>query len=225
MVRMARGNEIRIALVEDDDRVADGLVATIDKSERYRVHACYTTLAEARLHLPNQHIDILMVDLGLPDGDGVSLIRDVATNRPSVRILVFSAHTEERKVLRSLHAGAHGYVLKDASDFRLLETLDHLMDGGSPLTPSVAVCVLKHLKSLAIADCEDTRDNCNPLTSRETEVLTHIARGMSNAEIGDYLNVTINTVRAHTKSIFRKLSVHSRSAAIYRAVDDGIIEI
>lgn len=220
-----RKREICIALVEDDHEVAGRLQHVLDRSVHYRLAGCFSNLTDARPGLQQSAFDILLVDLGLPDGDGVELIEEVAEHRPEVRILVFSSHSDERGVLRSLQAGAHGYVLKDGADDRLLETLDQLMDGGAPLTPSVAVCVLKHLKRPMLPLQDAAIDKENPLTSRETEVLTHIARGMSNAEIGDYLNVTINTVRAHTKNIFRKLSVHSRAAAIYRALDDGIIQM
>jgi DNA-binding NarL/FixJ family response regulator len=217
--------EIRVALVEDDPEVARRIERVLDQSAHYRVAVCFSNFVDAYQGWQRSPFDILLVDLGLPDGDGVDLIEDVAAHRPDARILVFSSHSDERGVVRSLQAGAHGYVLKDGPDARLLESFDQLMDGGAPLTPSVAVCVLKHLKQPGLpVQCAAT-DRENPLTSRETEVLTHIARGMSNAEIGDYLNVTINTVRAHTKNIFRKLSVHSRAAAIYRALDDGIIHM
>ena len=215
---------VHVALVEDDPQVARRLQRILDQSSKYLQSVCFTCLTDAIAGWRHIDIDILLVDLGLPDGNGVELIRVVAENRPSIKILVFSSHSEERGVLRSLQAGAHGYVLKDGAEDRLLETLDHLMDGGAPLTPSVAVCVLKYLKQPVSNTSMATVDRQNPLTSREIEVLTHIARGMSNAEIGDFLNVTINTVRAHTKNIFRKLSVHSRAAAIYRARDDGFID-
>lgn len=217
--------EIRIALVEDDLEVAHRIERLLDRSARYHLAVCFPNFVDAYQGWQHSQFDILLVDLGLPDGDGVDLIEQVAEHRPGARILVFSSYSDERGVVRSLQAGAHGYVLKDGPDDRLLESFDQLMDGGAPLTPSVAVCVLKHLKQPMSQVRNEATDRQNPLTSRETEVLTHIARGMSNAKIGDYLNVTINTVRAHTKNIFRKLSVHSRAAAIYRALDDGIIQM
>ncbi|MEM7256554.1 MAG: response regulator transcription factor [Pseudomonadota bacterium] len=211
--------------MEDDPEVTHRIERVLERSASYCLAVCFSNFIDAYHGWQRSHFDILLVDLGLPDGDGVDLIEEVAEHRPGARILVFSSHSDELGVLRSLQAGAHGYVLKDGPDDRLLESFDQLMDGGAPLTPSVAACVLKHLKRPLSQERHAATDRESPLTIRETEVLTHIARGMSNAEIGDYLNVTINTVRAHTKNIFRKLSVHSRAAAIYRALDDGIIQM
>lgn len=222
----------RIAIVEDDPRVQKALMRAIESSGRLHVVLCAGSVMEAR-HWMQDHpeplsVQVWLVDLGLPDGSGLSVIQQARQHHPASEIMVVSAFGDETKVLDSIAAGANGYLLKGQGDEDLVAHIDDLLQGGSPMSPIIARQVLNRMKaSRSFQQVRDMppspQDEAQALTDRESTVLNLIARGYRYDEVGAEMALSTNTVRHHIKNIYSKLSVHSKGAAIYEANRRGWI--
>jgi DNA-binding NarL/FixJ family response regulator len=167
-------------------------------------------------------LDAVFLDLGLPDGDGFGLIRRIRQLHPDCEILVITVFADEQRVLRSLESGASGYILKtDLPQYagRLLSTI---VSGGSPISPAIARRLIERLRPAAPrARAEQGHE---PLSQREAEILGLCAKGLRYAEIASALGLSVHTVNAHLKSVYRKLMVNSRGEAVYEARRAGLLD-
>ncbi|MDX8384126.1 MAG: response regulator transcription factor [Ghiorsea sp.] len=217
-------------LLEDEKPTRDFLSACISIHEDLNLVAAEATCAAAISTLKNHKPDVLVTDLSLPDGNGVDVIREAKQLHPDIEILVVSMFGDEENVVAALEAGASGYLLKKQAFDELGDAIMCLVRGESAISPEVARHLLKRFKKeddqlkKASDDKVKRTDQVNPLTSREREVLDLIAKGYSYNEIAVAFSLSTNTVRAHIRNIYRKLSVRSRSEAVFEAVHLGIID-
>jgi len=178
-------------------------------------------VAEARRWLEANTPHIVLTDLGLPDGSGIEVIGHALRLHPQCEVLVISIFGDDTHVVAAIEAGASGYLLKDSSLAPLGGQLQHLRDGGSPLSPQIARTLIRRQRPTPARADVDTgaADSAGRtvLTEREFEVLTFIAKGFSYHEGAAMLGVSTNTVRTHVKRIYQKLAVNSRAAAIFEA--------
>ncbi len=203
----------KLLLVEDDGPTREWLLGALaDCPDVQLDHAC-ATVAAACAWLAAHRVDIVLTDLGLPDGSGLEVIRAAAAD-PSCEILVLSIFGDEANVLAAIDAGASGYLLKDGSLDSLREHLDCLKSGGSPLSPRIARTLIRRTREAVRPDGAGA-DAVSPLSERELEVLIGIGKGFSYAEVATALLVSTNTVRTHVRRIYEKLSVNSRTEALY----------
>lgn len=161
--------------------------------------------------------DVLLCDLGLPDGSGIDLIGAAARQSPETDILVITMFADQTKVIDSIRAGARGYLLKDQRVDECIEAIREIRRGGSPISPIIARQLLRRIHPEAAAGDAG-------LTEREREVLNLLSRGFSYAECAELLSVTANTIGSHVKSIYRKLEVNSRAEALFEASNKGILD-
>ena len=209
----------QILIVEDDVTTQNWLASALLCIPDVQVH-CRTTVSEAKAWLQTQRPDIVLTDLGLPDGPGTEVIACAVQLHPQCEVLVISIFGDEAHVVAAIEAGASGYLLKDSSFDNLGEQLQHLRDGGSPLSPQIARTLIRRHRAPTVDMVADATPaiqdaTANSLTARELEVLTFIAKGFSYQEGADMLGVSANTVRTYVKRIYQKLSVNSRSEAVY----------
>jgi len=167
--------------------------------------------------------DMMLVDLGLPDGNGTDLIRQLKCMHPSAEVMVVSVFAEEDKVVGAIRAGASGYLLKDMLNEDIGACIIDVLNGGSPISPSIARYILKALNT--IVGGENKADDSIDLTSREIEVLNLIARGYNRKEIATLLYLSKHTVVSHIRHIYEKLEVHSRNEAVFEACQQGLIKL
>ena len=218
--------EITILLVEDDPptlwRLQDALVkAGFDV-------AAAATLAEARTSLAARVPRVLLTDLQLPDGHGVELIRQTRARHPATEIMVISALGDEESVISAITVGATGYLLKDAFPTDIATTVRDLVAGHSPISASIARFIVRRTQGSAQSAAEPPPGpalNTARLTPREIDILWGIAKGFSYAEIASHLGLSRQTVPGHIKNIYRKLEVHTRSEAVFEAVQQGLIKL
>jgi DNA-binding NarL/FixJ family response regulator len=179
-----------------------------------------SSLKSAYQRFDEHPISFAMVDLGLPDGSGISLIEKIREQDAGLPILVISAWSTEDMILQAILAGATGYVLKERDDFEIALSIRSLLRGGAPIDPFIAQKILAQLgvKKISIAGTEQSI-----LTERELEILNWVAQGLSNKEIALRLNISRYTIESHIKHIYRKLSVTTRTKAINAARDLGIL--
>ena len=183
-------------------------------------------LKEAFLHIEQQHISLALVDLGLPDGNGIELIEKLRAQDSSALILVISAWSTQESLFSAIKAGATGYVLKERDDAEVLLSIRSILRGGAPIDPFIAQDILKQISTSVITAAKDGKSLDSEvalLTNRETEILDLVAQGMSNKEIAEQLFVSKYTVESHIKHIYRKLSVTKRTKAVSTARSLGIL--
>ena len=183
-------------------------------------------LKEAFLHIEQQHISLALVDLGLPDGNGIELIEKLRAQDSSALILVISAWSTQESLFSAIKAGATGYVLKERDDAEVLLSIRSILRGGAPIDPFIAQEILKQISAFVITGAKDGKSLDSEvalLTNRETEILDLVAQGMSNKEIAEQLFVSKYTVESHIKLIYRKLSVTKRTKAVSTARSLGIL--
>ncbi|EHR72281.1 response regulator containing a CheY-like receiver domain and an HTH DNA-binding domain [Burkholderiales bacterium JOSHI_001] len=180
--------------------------------------------------LDAQPPDVMLVDLGLPDIDGIELIRHAARHHPGCDVLVVTMFADDAHVMGSLEAGATGYLLKDAQATRITAAIHELRAGGAPISPSIARRVLARFRIAPSSDAPAAAPAPpaataagSPLSERETEILRLVAKGFSFEAVGELLAISPHTVVTHVKKIYRKLAVHSRGEAVYEAGQMGLL--
>lgn len=212
-----------VMVVEDDPAFLNRFCRIVAQSPELSLLAAVGDLASARRAIERQAPDVLLTDLGLPDGSGIELIRETAARHPATDIMVISIFGDEEHVLASIEAGATGYILKDSLPEEFVSLIAQLRAGGSPISPVIARKLLKRFQPRKEA-IEPAPDPQAPgLTPRESEVLALIAKGFSFGEIARLLEVSPHTVTAHVKKIYQKLAVHSRGEAVYEAGKMGLL--
>ena len=181
----------------------------------------------AQAMLDAQPCDVMLLDLGLPDINGVEVIRYAAKNHPRCDVLVVTMFGDDQHVLASIEAGATGYLLKDAHAEHIAASIHELHAGGSPISPGIARRVLARFRVASTpttaAPAPAPAAEASPLTERETELLRLTAKGLSFETIGELMGISPHTVVAHVKKIYRKLAVHSRGEAVYEANQLGLL--
>jgi DNA-binding NarL/FixJ family response regulator len=219
---------ISVLVVEDDPIFLGRFSHVVAGSTDLSLMAAVGDLASARSVMSRQAPDVLLTDLGLPDGSGVDLIREAAARHPHTDIMVVTVFGDEEHVIASIEAGATGYILKDSLPGEFVEVIKQLRAGGSPISPTIARQLLRRMLSvqhMAAPRPEGVSPESMPrngLSARETEVLGFITKGCSFVEIAHLLEVSPHTITAHVKSIYQKLAVHSRGEAAYEATRLGL---
>ncbi|MFA5939577.1 MAG: response regulator transcription factor [Sinimarinibacterium sp.] len=213
----------RILLVEDDARTRARLARAIAANPALCLIADVGSCAEARAQLVRVAPDVLLTDLGLPDGSGADLIRETCAAHPQARSMVITVFGDEAHVVEAIRAGASGYLLKDASEREIGRAIADLLAGGSPISAAVARYLLKHLQAAPALVPMPAAKLVDELSAREIGVLQLVADGCSYAEIATRLFISINTVGTHIKHIYDKLAVNSRGKAVREAEQRGLL--
>lgn len=216
---------IQVLIVEDDPELLHRFSAVITGAPDMLLIGAVSSGCAGLSLLATRCPDVALIDLGLPDMDGTELVRQIRTSCPLADVLVVTMFADDRHVLHSIEAGASGYLLKDSSDLRLLDGIREVRAGGAPISPSIARKVLKQLSmaqaELRVAKPDDQAAEPSPLTSREHDILSLIAKGLSFNEVAEQLDISVFTVVTHVKKIYRKLEVHSRGEAVFEARQSG----
>jgi len=231
----------RVLVVEDDPQMREFFAASVSRCAELQLAASVGTVAEAKAWLDNNAstVDVLLTDLGLPDGSGLEVIRHATRLNPACEPLVISMFGDEDNVLASIEAGALGYIHKDSTPDDIAQTILDMRAGASPISPMIARRVLSKYRSdqanravtpveqasIAIKNEATWGAVAQPglLSPREQEVLALIARGFSYLEIARLQRLSVHTVQTHIKNLYAKLSVHSKSEAVFEATRMGLL--
>ena len=204
---------IRILLVDDHPVVRLGLRGMLDAEPDLTVVGEASSGATGLAAAIAQKPDVVLMDLRMPDGDGVWATERIVARVPGTRVLVLTTYETDRDILRAIEAGAGGYLLKDAAPAELAEAVRAAARGETVLAPSVASTLVRQVRQPAPP----------ALSAREVEVLGLVARGLTNAEIGRALFIAEATVKTHLLRIFNKLDVTDRTAAVTTAMTQGLL--
>ncbi len=227
----------QVMIVEDDRRMREFLSASVRNcSELNLVGAVDSRVsALAWLRQSSHEVDVLLVDLGLPDGSGLEVIRAALLLNPKCDALVVSMFGDDKSVLDSIEAGAIGYIQKDAAPNDIATAILDMKAGASPISPMIARRILARCREY---QDQDRRTNaCSPLapgadtmpsgpvklSEREHDVLDLLSRGFTYTEVARLKSVTVDTIRSHIRHLYNKLAVHSRAEAVFEASKMGLL--
>lgn len=214
-----REKPIRIILIEDHADFRES-VSMVLNERGYDCVGGFSTMEDALEAIQDGlEADLVLSDLGLPGMSGVAGIRKVRELLPGARVLVLTAFTDKAKVFAALEAGAHGYLVKAGSASRLIETLEEVLAGGTPLDPKIAGMILQTFRQLSPISDEES------LSNRECEVLQLAAKGLTRQEIADELNLSPHSVTEYIKRSFDKLHVRNLPAAVSEAIRRGLLDL
>jgi DNA-binding NarL/FixJ family response regulator len=202
-------------VVDDHPIVRQGLVGVLEDEADLDVVGAFGSAREALAHIGRLRPDVVLLDLEMPDMDGVEAIPSLMAGRPELGVLVFTAYDTEERVLGAIRAGARGYLLKGASSEEIARGVRIVSEGGSYLEPRVA--------SRVMAEVQTPRRASNTLSEREREVLHLVAEGLPTKQIARSLSITERTVKFHVNSIFHKLGADNRAQAVALAAQRGLL--
>jgi DNA-binding NarL/FixJ family response regulator len=210
---------IRILVVEDDGRMRNviGQLLAGGQFAPLLVPTAAAALAQLDAHDPH----LVLVDLGLPDLDGVELIAQIVARRPRLPSLVLTVASTEERIRAALRAGARGYLFKEDLGRRLLVAIDEALHGGVPMSKAVAELLLAQVRGEAPPKAGTVAGG--PLTTREREVLERLSHSLTYEETAADLGVSVNTVRSYVRAIYDKLEVSTRTEAVIAALELGLL--
>ncbi len=231
-------SKYNLLIVEDHALTRFGLRTAFETDAKYGKIFEAPNASKAIEIADKSPIDIIIMDLGLPDLNGIEATKIIKQKHSNIAIVILSSHEQEEDVIKSLRAGANAYCTKDVAPEKLIDIVESVNKGAAWFDPKVAKYVLN---AATMNESDKVEENINEqkepsqekqnkkiktetsLTSREKEVLAHIANGLSNAEIAKKLEMSINTVKVHVCNILHKLSVNDRTQAAIKAIKDNII--
>jgi DNA-binding NarL/FixJ family response regulator len=209
---------LRVAIVEDDVTMRDGLAALIDGTPGYRCVARHGSVEELLRKAPDRTADVVLLDINLPGMSGAKGVRLVRQRWPSTEVLMLTVFSEESTIFESICNGAVGYLLKKTPPARLLEAIREAATGGAPMSPEIARKVLTLFRKTPAPDRPS-----DELTAQELRLLQLLADGHSYQATAERLKISVNTVRSYVRNVYDKLQVHSKSEAVSKALRTGLI--
>ncbi|KQX30024.1 response regulator transcription factor [Variovorax sp. Root434] len=230
---MTAVDRVRVALVEDEAGTRERLCSAVAQSPALELVFTAATAGEIRAWLREGRPDVLLVDLGLPDGSGFEVIEWCRQLAPKAETMVITMFGDEANMIRAFEAGARGYLLKDGTEDDLSRHVLQLHAGGSPMSPIIARQLLTRMAPgaaapvapvAAVAPGPAQAPAAASLSPRETEVLALVSRGYTYPELTSLLGISLSTIQTHVKSIYSKLAVHSKTEAVFEARQLGLLD-
>ena len=210
---------ISVAIIEDQPDIREGLALLIGGTPGYRVAATFGSMEEALPNIGKHLPDVALIDIGLPGISGVEGIRRLRVQHPDLLLLVLTVYGDDERIFEAMCAGACGYLLKKTPPAQLLESLRDVVNGGAPMSPEVARRVVQLFQKFRPPESSD-----HHLSPTEMRLLKLLAEGHHYKTAAAEMEISINTVSYHLRSIYRKLQVHSKSEAVAKALRDRLIQ-
>jgi len=211
--------DIRVCIFEDNTQLRESLFNLVEASEGFVCVGAFANCEDVISKVSSVKPDVILMDIEMPVVNGIDAVRMVKSKFPDIKILMETIFEEDEKIFQSICSGAEGYILKNTPPGEILDAIKEINDGGAPMTPAVAVRVLRMFKQNLSSGTGDSFQ----LTSREKEVLRCLVDGMSYKMIADTCFITVATVHGHIKNIYEKLQVHSKSEAVAKAIKGKIV--
>lgn len=205
--------EIRVILIEDDQTIREGYGYLLDRAEGIKMVQTYASFEDAEPYLISDFPDVILLDIELPGINGIEAILRIKKKYPSGHIIILTVYDNESNIFKALSNGASGYLTKNSSPSKILDSIKEVMQGGGPLSAGIAKMVIHSFR----------RKSDSPLTKRETQILECISEGKSRTSIAAELFIDKETVKTHIKNIYSKLDVNSKEGAIRIARQDRLI--
>ena len=203
------GKKQIVCIVEDKADLREAMNMMVEMSDLYELGGSYANAEEALSEIPAVNPTAVLMDINLPGASGIECVNVLKSMYPSMLFLMCTAYEDTDKIFDSLKAGASGYILKTEGPQKIIEALDDMISGGSPMSSNIARKVVASFTKMG-------KDNAliETLTDREKMVLDHLAKGLIGKEVADALNISWGTVRKHVQNIYKKLQVNTRVEAV-----------
>lgn len=205
---------IRVAIVEDDRVTRESLVRLVERHKDLACVGAFSSGEEALEELPSNLPDVVLMDINLSGMTGIECVGSLKQKHPGLQVLMLTTYDDTENLFDSLRAGANGYLLKRAPAPEILNAIQEVHEGGSPMSTNIARKVVTYFHPR-----RQTAPELQTLTPREHEILTELCRGLHYKEIADQLGISTSTVRAHLHTIYGKLHVQSRTEAVVKYLD------
>lgn len=206
-----------ILLYEDNPVLRDSIQSMLKLNKNITLVGAHESPVEIKTHLQNEKPDLLIMDIDMPGMNGIEAVAKVRSANRDIPILMLTVFDDNKHVFDAICAGASGYILKKHISTRLFSAIDEALQGGAPMSPSIARMVLDSMQQ------KSAPANPYQLTPKEKEVLTSLSKGNSYKLIADDINISIDTVRSHIRNIYEKLHVHSQTEAVSKAINEKLI--
>ncbi|HKW29106.1 MAG TPA: response regulator transcription factor [Verrucomicrobiae bacterium] len=200
---------ITVSIVDDEKELRESIEAFIDGSPGFRCVSAYHSAETALKHLPQDHPDVVLMDIHLTGMSGIECVERLKTMLPGIQVMMLTVYEDTDQIFKALSAGASGYMLKRSTPARLLEAIKELNEGGSPMSSSIARKVVALFQRSG-----QIRDDKTKLSPREQMVLESMAKGLTYKQSADQLGISIDTIRTYVRRIYEKLHVQSRAEAV-----------
>jgi DNA-binding NarL/FixJ family response regulator len=214
---------ISVAIVEDDPGMRERFERVIAAEPSLRLAFAASTAGELLEWFADNALDVLLVDLGLPDRSGLDVIRRCRDLQPACAMMVLTIFGDEANMLSAFEAGAGGYLLKDGTEADLAAHVLSLHAGGSPMSPIIARQLLVRWQGAAALPAAEVQATRQALPPRESEVLALIAKGFTYAETAQRMGILPSTVQSHVRNIYAKLDVRNKAEAVFEARQLGLL--
>ena len=211
----------RVAIFEDNKLMRNGYEAICNGTAGFTCSGAFADANDLDYKIRRTTPDVVLMDIEMPGTDGIISTRHIVKNFPEVKILIQTVFDDDDKIFAAICAGASGYILKSTSPARLVEAIQEVYDGGSPMTPSIASRVLKLFQQYAPPF--NDQEEKYILSLREKEILGMMVEGLSLPSIAEKSFISYETVRTHVKRIYKKLHVASASEAIVKALRERLV--
>ena len=202
---------ITVAIVEDDVDIRQSLSLLVEGAGGFRLTAAYGSTEEALLGLPKAPPQVVLMDIHLPKQSGIECVRQLKAQRPEVQVLMLTVFDDSEELFESLSAGASGYLLKRTPPSKILEAIQEVFQGGSPMSPQIARMVVQRFSQPAEPAKLKER-----LSQREEQILGLLSQGYRYKEIAANLGISVETVHTHLRRIYQRLQVTSRTEAVVK---------
>ncbi len=218
----------RLLIVEDDLSLQARLKESLADNPAFGDMRICDNLREAKQLLHQFRPEVVLLDVGLPDGNGLELLVERHDLNYHAKMLILSGLSDEQTIVKAIQLGAEGYLLKQDSKANIEQALTSIMQGIPPLSPSVAQCIMQHMRTEQPTPSQSNYPGSDTglppvLPPRQQMTLSLLARGMTYREIAGHMDITFNTVSTYAQEIYNKLAARSRSEAVYKAQKMGII--
>jgi len=207
---------VSIIIFEDNDQLRESLVTLLNNSEGYQVTGDHRNVMDAANIIRRYRPDVVIMDIDLPEKSGIEGVRMIKETKPETLVIMYTMFEDDEKLFNSLCAGANGYILKKTSPYKLFEAINEVMEGGAPMSPTIAKRVLQSFQNKSAAQQYH-------LSPRETEILHLLIKGYSIKTIAAELKIAFDTTRAHLRNIYQKLHVNCGKEAIAKVLSEKII--
>lgn len=214
---------LKIAIAEDNSFLAKAVIEKISffNDLDYKFKGVNGAELIGKLEV-NHNIDVILMDIQMPEMDGIKATEIVKSKYPHIKIIMLTVFDDDENIFNAIKAGANGYLLKEIDAENLHKCILEVVNGGAPMTPSIALKTLKLLRNPIVIDTEDEIEKIK-LTNRETEILEHLSKGLNYNEIANNLIISPSTVRKHIENIYKKLQVHNKMEAVSKAKKHKLI--
>ena len=207
---------VSIIIFEDSEQLRHSLVTLLNNSEGYQVTGDYDNVMDAANIIRRQPPDVVIMDIDLPEKSGIEGVRIIKETKPETLVIMYTMFEDDEKLFNSLCVGANGYILKKTSPYKLFEAINEVMEGGAPMSPTIAKRVLQSFQNKSAA-------RQYHLSQRESEILQLLIKGYSIKLIAAELKIAFDTTRAHLRNIYQKLHVNCGKEAIAKVLSEKII--